>query len=688
MSLYKEFSELLPYIQSVRKIEKYLSFDISFPTSWKLPKKYVQEDKVMEQENKIPGNRTFSFVAETNECLNTASVSEEFDFAISFHYDTPSLLNLPTYLWLANPIEFMHLRGDYRNVLFNQIRSYDGYLSNGAEILERHIQNVIGSEWQDSGLAMYASSSSNSLVAPSTELVGTDETRKVFYCGVNWEKGTDRQGRAQGLLEILQSENSADFFGPNDLEGLNPWDGFSSYKGEIPFDGGITMTNVMRRYGAVLAVSSPAHMKSQTSSSRVFEGFTAGVPVISDENPHVRKLFGDLVYYIKGDNEQEKALSIISQLKLILEKPEVAKEKVTQAQALIKEQYCFEVTFNKIHSFTQSSLYGSKHIMGQLDVQLFHHDPKQRTVSESENFSNLISVVKAATYASNKYGVKVVISCYGGVFDGLDSIGLPNLVELKQYPTQSLTEHNWNELKLGEKVSLMKERAIGDYAVFFIQSDFPHYDYFSQAINWFEGDATTASKSIFIAGFFISELQVVAPKETTQIPRYNNSNNLYKWTQNSLAEHQLGSLVFNKNSLRFLRPNLIERLDVTLPISVIASAIASDTEIHRSRFILTRTTCSYFHKHYEVYLTMVEKGFWSQHYDMVTNYSHELNALYDVHHESSKAIEIVDAVSGHNLSPAPEVDPAVHKVNQFLTKLRPIYRRYQYVKNLITYKKN
>ena len=49
MSLYKEFSELLPYIQSVRKIEKYLSFDISFPTSWKLPKKYVQEDKVMEQ---------------------------------------------------------------------------------------------------------------------------------------------------------------------------------------------------------------------------------------------------------------------------------------------------------------------------------------------------------------------------------------------------------------------------------------------------------------------------------------------------------------------------------------------------------------------------------------------------------------------------------------------------------------
>ncbi len=49
MSLYKEFSALLPYLQSVRKLQNYLTFDVSFPTTWKLPKKYVEEDKVMEQ---------------------------------------------------------------------------------------------------------------------------------------------------------------------------------------------------------------------------------------------------------------------------------------------------------------------------------------------------------------------------------------------------------------------------------------------------------------------------------------------------------------------------------------------------------------------------------------------------------------------------------------------------------------
>lgn len=67
MSLYKEFSTLFPYLQSVRKIKNYLSFDISFPTTWKLPKKYVDEKKIMEQESQIKNERLFSYVSEITE---------------------------------------------------------------------------------------------------------------------------------------------------------------------------------------------------------------------------------------------------------------------------------------------------------------------------------------------------------------------------------------------------------------------------------------------------------------------------------------------------------------------------------------------------------------------------------------------------------------------------------------------
>lgn len=67
MSLYKEFSTLFPYLQSVRKIENYLSFDISFPTTWKLPKKYVDESKIMEQQSPVQNERLISYVSEITE---------------------------------------------------------------------------------------------------------------------------------------------------------------------------------------------------------------------------------------------------------------------------------------------------------------------------------------------------------------------------------------------------------------------------------------------------------------------------------------------------------------------------------------------------------------------------------------------------------------------------------------------
>jgi hypothetical protein len=67
MSLYKELSKILIYLQSIRKIEKYLSIDVAFPNTWKIPKSYVDETKVMEQPQNDDSKRFFSFVCEINE---------------------------------------------------------------------------------------------------------------------------------------------------------------------------------------------------------------------------------------------------------------------------------------------------------------------------------------------------------------------------------------------------------------------------------------------------------------------------------------------------------------------------------------------------------------------------------------------------------------------------------------------
>ena len=67
MSIFTEFSGLFPYLQSVRKLEDFISFDILFPTSWKLPKKYINEEKVFEQESQSPNERLFSFLSKMDE---------------------------------------------------------------------------------------------------------------------------------------------------------------------------------------------------------------------------------------------------------------------------------------------------------------------------------------------------------------------------------------------------------------------------------------------------------------------------------------------------------------------------------------------------------------------------------------------------------------------------------------------
>jgi hypothetical protein len=67
MTFYKEIEKIFPYLKSIRKLKTYLSFDVELPISWKIPKKYATEGKVVEQEKSNPGTKLYSFVSEFNE---------------------------------------------------------------------------------------------------------------------------------------------------------------------------------------------------------------------------------------------------------------------------------------------------------------------------------------------------------------------------------------------------------------------------------------------------------------------------------------------------------------------------------------------------------------------------------------------------------------------------------------------
>jgi cysteinyl-tRNA synthetase len=70
--MYKELKDIFNYLVTVRVLKTYLSIDVEFPIGWKIPKKFVQEDKIMENEKMNKDKRFFSFVSEFDEeALNT-----------------------------------------------------------------------------------------------------------------------------------------------------------------------------------------------------------------------------------------------------------------------------------------------------------------------------------------------------------------------------------------------------------------------------------------------------------------------------------------------------------------------------------------------------------------------------------------------------------------------------------------
>lgn len=65
--MYNELKDIFQYLVSVRKLKNYLSIDIEFPLSWKIPKRFVQEDKIVENQKVTENTRFFSFVSEFDE---------------------------------------------------------------------------------------------------------------------------------------------------------------------------------------------------------------------------------------------------------------------------------------------------------------------------------------------------------------------------------------------------------------------------------------------------------------------------------------------------------------------------------------------------------------------------------------------------------------------------------------------
>jgi hypothetical protein len=609
------------------------------------------------------------FERETGECLNLANLTDEYDFAIAFNYETPCLINIPTFLWVANPLEFMN-SNTYATEIYHNLRTYDDYLYNGSDVLKAHIARVAGPDWTDSGLEMFPSCAASQMAPPTCSDEKREHSAKISYCGVGWELASDKTRRAQGLLDELLKRGIVDFYGVAKL-------GATGARDEVPFDG-FSLLKALRLYRAVLVVSSPAQLQSRIASNRVFEATAAGAPVISDRNPQVEALFGNSVYYYDGDTSEEAASSIVERLDEIKSNPEEASRRVTEAQKCMATRFCFENTFAKALAFTrEKQALTVQEAPATIDVFLFHHDLDPEGKGAGKTFNNAAHVVHSLRCAVNWRGARArLFFCADHVPTELESLAALG-VTVERVSPHDLGLENWDATGLGRKVARLALKSDADLTVFFSQFDHPHFDYFTRAIDRLRKHPVEGGDFLRLAGFYASGLDYETLPPPEAILRVSRPDTMYRWSQSSFAEHDLGALIFGRGAMTLLKEKLIGPFDAILAATLVAIAKVHGMRIHRSRHISLRVRFNNFQRHIPAWQRESAKGFWVQHYGLQANFTHEINALYDALFQWREGMDIADAVSGRNTLPVPTMhDADVRLVAENVRRVQGVLRKY------------
>lgn len=137
------------------------------------------------------------------------------------------------------------------------------------------------------------------------------------------------------LYKLLSQTGCVSFYGVYRNEELIS----QGYMGPIPFDG-CSVIDVLQKHGIALVIHSDIHNEESIPTSRIFEAAAASVIIISDENPFVKKHFGDSVFYIDTSLPAESIYEQIQDhLKTISQDPIKALEMAKAAHEIFIENF-------------------------------------------------------------------------------------------------------------------------------------------------------------------------------------------------------------------------------------------------------------------------------------------------------------------------------------------------------------
>ena len=261
--------------------------------------------------------------------------AKDVDFVIHPHYETAKNYDVFSFVTLWNPPDFYHLWG-YRRFA-PHLLTHDDVLSCLSPAADDQYRRLAAKDPTrgDIHFTLF-----HSLSEPILEPTLGD--KKLFYAGINWDRLGKGKTRHQAVLDILDGTGELRIYGPHSLHGTKVWEGYKSYRGQIPFDG-VSAIDEINKAGIALAFSSEAHVDAGLMSSRLFESLAAGAVVIADENPFAQKHFGDALLYVDTRRTPEHTVDqILEHVRWIRKNPDAAKALAQKAQNIFKERFTLD----------------------------------------------------------------------------------------------------------------------------------------------------------------------------------------------------------------------------------------------------------------------------------------------------------------------------------------------------------
>lgn len=208
---------------------------------------------------------------------------DEVDFVLHLHFETAKTYDALSIAAMWNPTQFYFDWGFDRH--WNNQMSHDIFAYTGSAEIRRLVRASRGDAVADD-MPLLNHTLAEPIIPPRPH-----DRYRVMYCGINWEKLTNKPERHIGVLRELDALDLLDVYGPESIRGMKVWEGYKGYKGPIPFDGR-TVIGKIAEAGACLVFSSEAHIRSGIMSNRLFEAMAAGAVVIADEHPFVEQALG------------------------------------------------------------------------------------------------------------------------------------------------------------------------------------------------------------------------------------------------------------------------------------------------------------------------------------------------------------------------------------------------------------